>query len=314
MYNNVSLYKFKEFQDLAPIQNDLSAIASSLPIKGTILLTTEGINASFAGTEEAVFSFLAAIKQYYELDEDDLKFSLSSTIPFKKMIVKTRKQTIPGSEWTSSYAASRGKYVDAITLKKWFDNKEDLVVLDTRNDYEYQVGHFKNSVNPELPHFSHFPDWVEKNVAHFKNKKVVTFCTGGIRCEKATAYMIEAGFEDVYQLKGGILKYFEKVNELPKEERGNHYEGDCFVFDYRVAVDQDLAPTTHEVCFNCWGVLNEDAKKNPLYIPDKHCPQCYQRYQEKQNRIEAIKKEKKEKHIEAKRLRVKNYSNQSKLP
>jgi UPF0176 protein len=307
MYTNVSLYKFKELQNLQSLKDDLLSFSQPLEMKGTVLIAKEGINACLAGTKEAIEMFVTHLKNYFDLDEDDLKYSMSDFIPFKLMVVKVSKDTIPGDSWISKpfLEAETASHVDALTLKQWLDEKKDIVILDTRNDYEYEVGKFKGAINPKLKHFRYFPQWLQDNLSQYKDKTIVTYCTGGIRCEKATAYMKEQGFQDVYQLKGGILKYFEEVNKVAKEGEPSHYDGSCFVFDYRIAVDQNLNPTSHEVCFRCWGILTPESKSHPLYVKGLHCQHCYDKYQAKQERIEKIKAEKKQAYLAMKAARTK---------
>ena len=175
-------------------------------------------------------------------------------------------------------------------LKSWYENNEDFIVLDTRNDYEVEIGTFRNAINPNLKEFRNFPQWIKENFEQYKDKKIVTFCTGGIRCEKATAFMQQEGFENVYQVKGGILKYFEDTAEnFPEDD--NYYDGDCFVFDHRVAIDKKLNQTNYCICYNCWRTLTAQDLNHEHYKKDSHCSYCYPHYLQRENKRKKMMEE-----------------------
>lgn len=279
-YVNIAYYKFVAIEDPNKLRTNLLNFCNSLNIKGTILLAKEGINSCLVGTADSIDAYIEFMHAKKEFSDVEFKKSYSAHIPFRRMLVKVKNEIIPMGMDSIKPAHFTGKYVEALELKKWLDEGEDLVILDTRNDYEVDLGTFKGAIDPKLTKFRDFPKWIEDNFNEYKNKKVITFCTGGIRCEKATAFMRQEGFEEVYQLQGGILKYFEETHKnTPNED--NHYDGDCFVFDYRVAVDKSLNETKYEICYSCWSPLSEKELNHPLYKKDLHCPHCYERYNQK---------------------------------
>jgi UPF0176 protein len=206
-----------------------------LGIKGTILLATEGINASLAGTSEATDTFLSFLENDQRIGKLEIKRSESKILPFKKVLIKLKKEIITTREEGIHPTQKTGAYVEPEELAQWLDEKKDVVMLDTRNNFEYQVGTFDNAINPQLGTFGQFRKYIQENKESLKGKTIVTFCTGGIRCEKATNVMMEEGLETVYQLHGGILEYFSRVG-------GKHWKGECFVFDERIALKPDLTP------------------------------------------------------------------------
>lgn len=281
-YVNIAYYKFVSIENTDVLREALLNLCNHLNIKGTILLAHEGINSCLVGSPEGIDTFIDFMHNHEYFSDIEFKKSYSSHIPFRRMIVKIKKEIIPMGMNNIKPAHFTGKYVEALELKKWLDDGEDLIILDTRNDYEVDLGTFRGSVDPKLSKFRDFPKWIKENFEEHKNKKVVTFCTGGIRCEKATAFMRQEGFEEVYQLQGGILKYFEETKKhSPAED--NHYDGDCFVFDYRVAIDKSLQETKYVICYSCWSPLKQEDLENPLYKKDHHCPHCYERFHEKES-------------------------------
>jgi UPF0176 protein len=201
------------------------------------------------------------------------KESLSGKQPFRRMLVKLKREIITMKKPAIRPELGRAPSVDAPTLKAWLDRGHDdegrpVVMLDTRNAFEVDVGTFDDALDYRIEKFSEFPAVIEQNRADLEGKTVVSFCTGGIRCEKAAIHMKEVGIENVYQLEGGILKYFEEVG-------GAHYHGECFVFDYRTALDPELKPTATAQCFGCRAVVSPEAQQSPLYVPGKTCPECH---------------------------------------
>ena len=231
---NIAGYKFVPLSDLALLRADLLAVCRELQLKGTILLSLEGINLTLAGECADVESFKNYLKNNPFFSEMSFRESYSSFVPFKKMKIKLKKEIItmrcPEIQ-PDKHTAPR---ISPKQLKEWLDEERDFLLLDTRNDYEVDFGTFSRAKHFNLNHFCKFPQEAEKLE---RTKPIVMFCTGGVRCEKAGAYMVEAGFPEVYQLDGGILNYFSEVG-------GAHYDGECFVFDERVALDSRLQPKT----------------------------------------------------------------------
>lgn len=277
MYTNIAFYKFVHIQSPSEFQSELTTLCPSLNLKGTIIVAEEGINACLVGAEENIDQFIEHMRKDARFADIDFKKSVSERMPFRRMLVKLKKEIIPmGFDYVQPDKAT-GKYVKPMELKQWLDNHEDVVILDTRNDYEVEVGTFRQAINPNLKIFREFPKWIENQLElheDWKTKKVVTFCTGGIRCEKATAFMQHIGFENVYQLQGGILKYLEETYRNSQND-DNYFDGECFVFDYRVAVDKSLAPTEqYSVCFHCWNTLTQDDLKRPEFKQNVSCHHC----------------------------------------
>jgi len=244
---NISAYKFVTLPDAALLRDRAMALCQASGLKGTVLLAEEGINLFLAGPEQAVRDFVAWLQSDARFADVIPKESWSETVPFHKMLVKVKSEIIrmnhPTIRPDVEGAEGRAPAVDAPTLKRWLDQGRDdegreVVTLDTRNGFEVDFGTFEGAIDWRLGKFSEFPDQVLAHKDDFAGKTVVSFCTGGIRCEKAALYMAEAGVENVYQLDGGILKYFELTG-------GQHYRGDCFVFDEREVLGADLVPRDH---------------------------------------------------------------------
>jgi UPF0176 protein len=239
---NISCYKFVTLTDREALKAELTARCLALGLKGTILLAPEGINVFLAGSRAAIDAIVAHLRADPRFGDLAPKESLSAEPPFKRMRVRLKKEIITMKHPLIRPEAGRAPSVAAATLKQWLDRGVDdegrpVVMLDTRNDYEVAAGTFENAVDYAIGVFSEFPPRLAENRGDFAGKTVVSFCTGGIRCEKAAIHMKEIGIERVYQLEGGILKYFEEVG-------GAHYRGDCFVFDQREAVAADLQPAS----------------------------------------------------------------------
>lgn len=269
---NIAAYKFVTLDDIETLRADLLARCEALALKGTILLAPEGINLFLAGSREAIDRFLADLRADARFADLEVKESLSDHQPFRRMLVRPKKEIITMKMPVIKPADGRAPGVDALTLKRWLDAGQDdegrpVVMLDTRNDFEVDVGTFDNAIDYRLTKFSEFPDVIAEHRAEFEGKTIVSFCTGGIRCEKAAIYMRDIGLDHTYQLDGGILKYFEEVG-------GAHYTGDCFVFDYRTALTPDLQPAGTVQCFACRAVVDTEAQQSPDYVEGKHCPAC----------------------------------------
>ncbi len=277
MFTNIAFYKFVHIENPTQLQFNFKKLCGSLKLKGTIIVAHEGLNSCLAGNEADIEQFILHMQTDERFADIEFKKSFSEKMPFRKMLVKLKKETIPmGFEYIKP-AQSTGKHIKSLELKEWLDNKEDVVILDTRNAFEVEVGTFRKAVNPNLKKFRDFPNWINaelKKNADWKKKKVVTFCTGGIRCEKATAYMQHLGCENVYQVHGGILQYFEDTHtHAPTQD--NHFDGECFVFDYRVAVEKDLNPSeNYTVCYKCWNPLQKCDLDRPEYTVKVSCHHC----------------------------------------
>ncbi len=235
-YLNIAFYRFVELSNLPELKQALKKRAVEMEIRGSILLSPEGINGFLAGEEPNVRAFFAELKNRPQFQVLEAKESFSSHLPFKRMLVKLKKEIITMGMPDIHPALDTGSRLEAKELKKWLDEQRDLVLIDTRNTYEVEQGTFNTAVHYDIETFKQFPAELEKRVDELRDKTVVMFCTGGIRCEKSTALAKKMGIEKVFQLEGGILKYFEEVGSA-------HYKGDCFVFDGREAVDADLAGT-----------------------------------------------------------------------
>jgi UPF0176 protein len=274
---NLAAYRFVTIDAIDTWRAQLVERCEALGLRGTILLAPEGINLFVAGTPEAASKFVGYLRAdpLFEGKFADLPFkeSFSDTQPFRRMLVKRKREIITMKKPAIQPELGRAPSVDAPTLKRWLDEGHDdegrpVVMLDTRNAFEVDVGTFEDAVDYRITKFSEFPSIVEANRSEFEGKTVVSFCTGGIRCEKAAIHMKEVGIDHVYQLEGGILKYFEEVG-------GAHYRGECFVFDYRTALNPQLEPTATAQCFGCRAVVSAEDQRSPLYVPGKTCPACH---------------------------------------
>ncbi|WP_420992843.1 sulfurtransferase [Cupriavidus sp. 30B13] len=269
---NISAYKFVTLDDIPALRPEMRARCEALGLKGTILLAPEGINMFLAGSRGAIDGFMGWLHADPRFADIAPKESLSETQPFKRMLVREKKEIITMKMPLIRPEAGRAPAVRPADLKRWLDQGHDdagrpVVMLDTRNDFEVAVGTFAQAVDYDIAKFSDFPPAIAAHKAEFEGKTVVSFCTGGIRCEKAAIHMQEAGVEHVYQLEGGILKYFEEVG-------GSHYEGDCFVFDYRTALNPRLEPAGPKQCFACRAVVTAEEQQSPHYVVGKSCPHC----------------------------------------
>lgn len=251
---NVAAYKFVTLGDLKPLRTKLVGLCLSWNLKGTILLSREGINLFVAGARNEVDSLLAELRGIAGLADLDVKFSESDYQPFHRMLVKIKKEIIAFGEGIDP-ALHPSRKLSCLELKRWLDEGQDVVLLDTRNDYEVKLGTFRNALTVPLDHFRNFPAVARQLPPELKKQRVVTFCTGGIRCEKAGPFLEREGFEDVYQLEGGILRYFEECG-------GAYFDGECFVFDHRVGVDAALHETETVQCFACQAPLSP--RKRPI--------------------------------------------------
>ena len=269
---NIAAYKFVTFDDTVAQRPRFQGLCADLGLKGTILLSPEGINLFLAGMRSSIDEFLAFLRSDPRFDDIEVKESVSEKQPFNRMLVRLKREIITMKHPLIKPELGRAPAVDATTLKRWLDQGHDdqgkpVVMMDTRNAFEVDVGTFDNTIDYRIEKFSEFPAIVEREKESLNDKTIVTFCTGGIRCEKAAIHMKNIGYDSVYQLEGGILKYFEKVG-------GAHYTGDCFVFDHRTALNPQLQETETRQCFACRAVVTPREQLSPLYIEGKSCPHC----------------------------------------
>ena len=271
MFVIATLYKFVDFPEYEEFRDSLHQFCEQQGIIGTILLAREGINGTIAGSRQAIDCVLSWLQSKEKFADLEHKESFSDDQPFRKLRVRLRKEIITTGIPEISPVKIVGTYVEP---KNWNEliNDPEVVVVDTRNDYEVSVGTFKGAADPDTESFGQFPAWVGKNLDPQKHKKVAMFCTGGIRCEKASSYMLEQGFENVYHLKGGILKYLE---EIPAE--GSTWEGECFVFDRRVTVKHGLEEGKVEMCFRCGWPVTPEEMAGEQYKVEAYCPHCIER-------------------------------------
>jgi UPF0176 protein len=266
---NIAAYKFVSLDQLPERRRALKAACDAAELRGTILLSHEGINLFIAGLEEPLRRFLATLTTDPALHGLEVKESWSDYQPFNRMLVRLKREIISMGMDEIQPARRTSPKLAATELKRWLDEGREVTLLDVRNDYEIGVGTFVGAKAIGVDHFRHFPAAVKSLPDELKEKPIVMFCTGGIRCEKAGPFMEQEGFEQIYQLDGGILKYFEECG-------GAHYEGDCFVFDKRVALAPDLKESGLGMCFVCQAILSPEDQASPLYVVEKSCPHCYQ--------------------------------------
>lgn len=267
-YVNIAAYKFVTLDQLPQRREQLKQLCRRLKLRGTILLSPEGINLFLAGTPQGMDEFLTTLRSDPCFSDLEVKLSYSDHQPFHRMLVKLKREIIAFGQEGIEPAKYTSKRVTAKELKEWLNNGKEVVLLDTRNIYEVQLGTFRNAVDFGISHFKEFPDKAREFAQANRDKTIVSFCTGGIRCEKAAPFLEQVGFQDVYQLDGGILKYFEECGAA-------HYDGSCFVFDQRVALDPELQPTGNVQCFACQAVLSADDLQSEQYQYGKSCPHCY---------------------------------------
>ncbi|MES2127080.1 MAG: sulfurtransferase [Pseudomonadota bacterium] len=269
---NIAAYKFITFDNTEEMRPQYQAICKELGLKGTILLTPEGINMFLSGPRGQIDQYLAWLRSDERFADIEVKESYSEEQSHKRMLVKIKKEIITMRMPLIKPELGRAPAVDAKTLKRWLDAGVDdagkpVVMVDTRNAFEVDVGTFNNTIDYRIEKFTEFPGVIAKAKEGLAGKTVVTFCTGGIRCEKAAIHMQDIGYDSVYQLEGGILKYFEDVG-------GEHYTGDCFVFDYRTALNPKLEPTVTVQCFACRAVVTPRQQLSPQYVYGVSCPHC----------------------------------------
>lgn len=286
-----TFYQFTSIKDPAAMQSLIQIGCRENDVRGIILLANEGINGTISGTKEGVNRVLVFLREKPEFAQLTWKESSAFEQPFRKLRVRLKKEIVKMGVDGINPNRLVGTYVKP---KDWNDliNNSEVIVIDTRNDYEVKIGTFKNAIDPDITSFSELPDWLEMHIDKHKQPKVAMFCTGGIRCEKSTAYLKEAGVDDVYHLEGGILKYLE---EIPEDE--SLWEGQCFVFDERVSVGHGLSAGEYELCRACRIPICTDDKESEFFIEGVSCPYCHDvttieqktRFTERQKQIELAK-------------------------
>ena len=275
-YVTCALYKFVALPNYGSIRHPLLKVMTDNQVYGTLLLASEGINGTISSTRAGIDAVLNWLSQQPGLENIDTKESFDKEIPFYRTKVKLKKEIVTMGVEGIDPRQVVGTYVKP---QDWNDliSDPEVLVVDTRNDYEVEIGTFKHAVDPKTTSFREFPAWANKNIDRAKTKKIAMFCTGGIRCEKSTAYMKEQGFDEVYHLEGGILKYLE---EIPKEQ--TLWQGECFVFDNRVAVDHDLKRGSYDQCHACRMPITEQEKTLDTYTEGLSCHHCYGKVSEEQ--------------------------------
>ena len=300
MYIISALYKFHNIPEPCKIHNEIREELKKNSIKGTVLIGSEGINGTIsARCSKNLNESLAFIRSISGFKNIDIKNSFSKKSPFVRLKVKLKKEIVTIGDSSVNPNINRGDYVEPNEWNKIIED-EDVLLIDTRNKYECTIGTFRNALNPNTTKFREFPKWLDSqnfSDSYKKNKKVAMFCTGGIRCEKASSLMKTKGFKNVYHLKGGILNYFESVPE--KESLWN---GECFVFDDRVSIKHDLSEGTYDMCHGCRMPITDDDKKSKNFIKGVACPKCFDktsdeqksRYMSRQKQIDIAKKRNKQ--------------------
>ena len=279
MFKIAALYKFAEVGNPEKAQIEIRSNLKVLSIHGTILVGQEGINGTISGSKDNIDKAIAYIRQLKNFNDTDIKFSEARINPFARLKIKLKEEIVTIGDKTVKPQEVTGNYINP---KDWNDliDDNDTILIDTRNDYECAIGTFKNAINPKTVRFRDFPKWVKTqnfSKEDKKNKKIAMFCTGGIRCEKASSFMMNDGFKDVNHLKGGVLKYFEDV-----PEKKSLWLGECFVFDDRVSVKHDLKVGSYDMCHGCRMPITDADKKSNNYIKGVACPKCFAQKTEKQ--------------------------------
>ena len=264
---NVAGYKFEPLENLDFLIPQFQNKCDELDLKGSVYLSPNGINFSIAGTEENVNTYIKFMEQNSKFKDIPLKKTNSATQPFRRMKVRLKKEIISLGREDINPKEITAEYISPRELFEIYENKEDVIVLDTRNEYETRVGTFENAIDLQLDTFRDFPSAVETLPDEYKDKQIVMYCTGGIRCEKASAVMMKAGFSNVRQLEGGVLNYFKKTG-------GAYWSGDCFVFDERVALDKELNETEYIYCYICREPLSAEETASKDFKINEFCPYC----------------------------------------
>jgi UPF0176 protein len=267
-----ALYQFAEFPNFADFRASLMAFCKAQGVRGTLLLAREGINGTIAGSREGIDAVVAYLGEIGPFKNLEYKESFAESMPFMRLKIKLKKEIVTLGVPAADPRQMVGTYLGPDDWNALI-SRPDVITIDTRNDYEVMIGTFKGAVNPKTDTFKEFVAYTENNLMQYKDKPVAMFCTGGIRCERSTSYLKAIGFKEVYHLKGGILKYLE---EIPEEK--SLWEGECFVFDQRVAVKHGLEIGSYELCFGCRMPISAEDKTSEHYLEGVHCPHCYSKH------------------------------------
>ena len=268
-YCIATFYRFLRIANPEKLQEKLQGLCRENAIKGTILIASEGINATVAGSKNAVTTLVTYLESHGCISKEDVKESYCDEIPFYRMKVKIKDEIVTMGLPHVHPDQKTGKHLDPAEWNRLLEDP-DVLLIDTRNYYEYEIGTFPGAVSPNTNSFTEFPRYIQDNLSGMIDRKIAMFCTGGIRCEKASSYLLEEGFRNVYQLQGGILQY---LLEVPADE--NLWQGECFVFDQRVAVDANLQKGEHELCYACRMPVSPPDMQSEKYEEGISCPRCY---------------------------------------
>jgi len=287
-----ALYHFTKFSDYKKLQDPLRKICNSEGIKGSLLIAYEGINGTISGSRSGIDAVLKHIRSMPGCSNLEHKESFASEIPFKRMKVKLKKEIVTMGQPHIDPTLNVGNYIEPSDWNNLI-SQDDVIVIDTRNDYEVAIGSFDGAIDPETKSFGEFPEWWEENRSKYQDKRVAMFCTGGIRCEKSTNFLLNEGVKDVYHLKGGILKYLEEV-----PEKNSKWNGECFVFDSRVSVKHGLEEGIYNLCYACRMQLAPDDFKKEEFEKGVSCHLCIdsndderkERFRERQYQVELADK------------------------
>ena len=271
-----ALYRFVQLDDYEDLQKPIHDQMVEYGVCGSLLLASEGINGTVSGSREAIDQLLNYLRDDPRLSSLEVKESFALEAPFKRTRVRLKKEIVTMGVDGINPNDSVGTYVDPKDWNKLISDPE-VTVIDTRNDYEVAIGTFEGAMNPETESFRQFPAFVDNELDPQKHRKVAMFCTGGIRCEKSTAFLRSKGFDEVYHLKGGILKYLE---EVPEED--SKWKGDCFVFDKRVSVGHNLELGEHLMCYGCGWPVDPEQQHDPKFVRGVQCPHCADQITEEQ--------------------------------
>ena len=297
-YKVAAFYNFISILDeeILLIKEELTNLATNQKIKGTILLASEGVNGTICGTENSIAQFIETLEKLLKVSDINVKYSWSEKQAFRRFKARKKKEIVTIGLKQINPTKSVGKYIKAGEWNQFLEDP-DSVVIDTRNEYEIKIGNFAGALNPQTSSVREFPAWVQKHlkplIEEKPSLKIGMYCTGGIRCEKATSYLIEEGFSDVHHLEGGILKYLEDVSS-----ENSLWNGECFVFDQRVSLDHELLPGSHRMCHACGLPISPEDLKKPTYIKGLQCDACVNkftdsdraRFAERQRQIDEIMK------------------------
>lgn len=270
-YTIAALYLFIPVADPAELKQKFLQELSPLQLCGTLLIAPEGINGTLAGSALAIQELLICLNNNTGLSQKDVKFSYSAEKPFNRFKIRLKREIVTFNQPHVNPNLRVGAYIEPDQWNTLIEDP-DVTVIDTRNKYETLIGTFKNAIDPKIDSFTEFSDYVRENLDPKKHKKIAMFCTGGIRCEKASSFMLAEGFESVFHLKGGILKYLE---EIPKEQ--SRWQGDCYVFDRRMAVGHGLTTGHYSMCYCCGYPLSDKDKTHNLYEEGVSCAYCYEK-------------------------------------